>query len=107
MQYRCKLNILLYGTWLNGHPDFFSFQFIHPFIVCFLFYISSKVLIINMIYLYCKFYHFGFKFRIVEMSYFQPRATQRPATPAGHVGLGIGENGSRPFLTAPVFGLLL
>ena len=41
------------------------------------------------------------------MSYFQPRATQRPATPAGHVGLGIGENGSRPFLTAPVFGILL
>ena len=38
------------------------------------------------------------------MSFFQPRATQRPATPAGHVGLGIGENGSRPFLTAPVFG---
>ena len=63
-------------------------------------------MIINMIYLFCKFYKFGFKFRIVEM-YFQPRATQRPATPAGHVGLGIGENGSRPFLTAPVFGLLL
>ena len=41
------------------------------------------------------------------MSYFQPHATQRPATPAWHVGLGIGENGSRPFLTAPVFGLLL
>ena len=60
-----------------------------------------------MIYLYCKFYNFGFKFRVVEMSYFQPRATQRPATPAGHVGLGIGENGSRPFLTVPVFGLLL
>ena len=38
------------------------------------------------------------------MSFFQPRATQRPATPAGHVGLEIGENGSRPFLTAPVFG---
>ena len=34
------------------------------------------------------------------MWYFQPRATQRPATPAGHVGFGIGENGSRPFLTA-------
>ena len=70
----------------------------------FFIFIFSKVLIINMIYLYCKFYNFGFKFRVVEMSFFQPRATQRPATPAGHVGLEIGENGSRPFLTAPVFG---
>ena len=50
---------------------------------------------------------FLLKIVFVEMSYFQPRATQRPATPAGHVGLGIGENWSRPFLTAPVFGLLL
>ena len=41
------------------------------------------------------------------MSVFQPCATQRPATPTGHVGLGMGEKGSRPHLTARVFGLLL